>query len=129
MAAAEYGPSDMAPLAFVIPGDLALPTGGYVYDRRVLSLLPAHGIDVQHVALPGSFPFPAPPELAETARIVAALPDTAVLLVDGLALGAMPTDLIRAFRRPLVALCHHPLCLEAGIAADVRTALQASETG
>jgi glycosyltransferase involved in cell wall biosynthesis len=117
----------MAPVAFLIPGDLELPTGGYVYDRRMLSLLPAHGVDARHVALPGSFPFPTTDDLAETARIVAALPDTVVLLVDGLALGAMPADLIRAFRRPLVALCHHPLCLEAGLAANKRAALQASE--
>ena len=40
-----------------------------------------------------------------------------MLLVDGLAYGAMPADLIEGFRRPVVALVHHPLGLEAGLDA------------
>lgn len=118
----------MALLAFLVPGDLGLPTGGYAYDRRVLALLPTLGVEAQHVALPGTFPIPTEADLAETARIVAALPGDAALLIDGLALGAMPADLIRAFRRPVIALCHHPLCLEAGLSPDRKVALQASET-
>ena len=35
-------------VAFAIPGDLSLPTGGYAYDRRVLARLPERGIDVTH---------------------------------------------------------------------------------
>ena len=46
--------------SFVIPGDLATPSGGYGYDRRILARLPAYGIDIAHVALPGSFPNPTP---------------------------------------------------------------------
>lgn len=118
----------MAPPAFLIPGDLELPTGGYAYDRRVLALLPALGIDVRHVALPGSFPFPDQADLAETARIVAALPTDAVLFIDGLAFGAMPGDVIRSFRRPIIALCHHPLGLEVGLTPDQRARFTTSET-
>ncbi len=53
-------------LAFAIPGDLATPTGGYVYDRRVLALLANHGVDARVLALPGSFPFPSQAELDAT---------------------------------------------------------------
>ena len=118
----------MTAVAFLIPGDLELPTGGYHYDRRALAMLAAHGIRARHVRLPGSYPTPTAADLAETARIVAALPPASVLLIDGLALGAMPADLIAAFRRPLVALCHHPLCLEAGLDASRQAELRASET-
>ena len=115
-------------LAFLIPGDLGLPTGGYIYDRRVLALLPSLGIEAMHVALPGSFPFPTEADLAATAQLVSNLPKNAVLLVDGLAFGAMPARLVRGFRRPLIALCHHPLGLEAGLSPDQKAAFLASET-
>src|SRR5690606_18196624 len=38
-----------------------------------------------------------------------------VLLIDGLAYGAMPADLIRKMRNPIVALVHHPLGYEPGL--------------
>lgn len=118
----------MTNTAFLIPGDLELPTGGYGYDRRTLALLNAHGVAARHVVLPGSYPSPTPPDLAETARLVAGLPANTVLLIDGLAYGAMPASLIETFARPVVALCHHPLCLEAGLAPERQAALAASET-
>ena len=118
----------MASVAFLIPGDLALPTGGYMYDRRVLGLLAAHGVTAQHVALPDSFPNPTELDLARTGRIVSSLSPETTLLVDGLALGAMPTSVIRGSAGRLVALCHHPLALEAGLSEARRAQLEASET-
>ena len=41
----------MTRAAFVIPGDLGLPTGGYAYDRRVLALLGAFGVEATHFGL------------------------------------------------------------------------------
>ena len=101
--------------AFVIPGDLATPTGGYGYDRRILARLPSCGIDIDHVALTGAYPNPTPDDLAATEAVLDSLPPTQVLLIDGLAYGAMGFDLINRIRQPVVALCHHPLALEAGL--------------
>lgn len=117
----------MPDFAFLIPGDLSLPTGGYGYDRAVIRLLPKLGVNAIHVALPGSFPNANPGDLDDCAAIVAGLPADCVLLIDGLAYGAMPTDLIRGFNRPVVALCHHPLALENGISAERAQALHLSE--
>lgn len=114
--------------AFVIPGDIGLPTGGYTYDRRVLALLPEAGLRVCHVSLGATYPLPTDAELASTERTLAALPPDLPLLIDGLALGAMPVDLLRRLRQPVVALCHHPLALEAGLDATRQTSLRASET-
>ena len=55
----------MTPAVFAIPGDIELRTGGYIYDRRVLALLPQFGVARQHLALPGSFPDPSAADLDE----------------------------------------------------------------
>jgi glycosyltransferase involved in cell wall biosynthesis len=113
---------------FAIPGDLDTPTGGYLYDRRVLALLQEAGFPIRHLALPGGYPAPSADDLAETARLVAAMPADAVLLIDGLAYGAMPEALIRGFGRAIVALVHHPLGLESGSSPERQAALIVSET-
>lgn len=118
----------MVAAVFAIPGDITLPTGGYAYDREVLAHLPAAGIEVAHLALPGSYPDPSAQDLARTGEQIAATPADAVLLIDGLAYGAMPAALIQRFDRPIVALVHHPLCLEAGLAPPRAEALRALET-
>src|SRR5215467_14832174 len=79
---------------FAIPGDLDLPTGGYTYDRRVLELLSKFGVAAKHLPLPASFPDPTAADLCQTARALAGPASHAVLLVDGLAYGAMPTAVI-----------------------------------
>jgi glycosyltransferase involved in cell wall biosynthesis len=115
-------------VVFAVPGDINLRTGGYIYDRRVLALLPAAGVTARHLPLPGGYPSPTPDDLAVTARAFAALPRHAVLLVDGLAYGAMPPGVISRAPGPIVALVHHPLCLETGLPAERVAALEASET-
>jgi glycosyltransferase involved in cell wall biosynthesis len=117
----------MTRTAFVIPGDITLPTGGYAYDRRVLADLSAAGVACTHVALPGTYPSPSKEDLAETARSLSAVPDDTVLLIDGLAYGAMPGDVIAALKHRIVALVHHPLCLEAGLAPMRARYLQQTE--
>ncbi len=114
-------------IVFAIPGDIDLPTGGYVYDRRVMAEWVSVGRQVTHLALPGSFPSPTPADLAETARAFATVPADAVLFVDGLAFGACPPDVIAAAKVPVVALVHHPLALETGTAPDRARALHALE--
>jgi glycosyltransferase involved in cell wall biosynthesis len=116
------------PAVFAIPGDIDLPTGGYAYDRRVMALLGHHGVRVRHLALPGSFPLPTDADLAETAQALRAVDASAVLIIDGLAYGALPAALIDTLRSPILALVHHPLCLEAGLADAHKRALLASET-
>jgi glycosyltransferase involved in cell wall biosynthesis len=104
--------------AFVIPGDLSLATGGYAYDRRVLAGLAAHGVAATHVTLPGRWPNPTGADIDASVAVLSALPDDVTLLIDGLGYGAFPPSLLAAIRQRVVALCHHPLGLEAGVDAD-----------
>jgi glycosyltransferase involved in cell wall biosynthesis len=110
-------------LAFAIPGDLATPTGGYVYDRRVMALLARHGVDARVLALPGSFPFPSQADLDATRAALEGVSADEVILADGLAWGAYPPALAGAIRAPVIALCHHPLGLEAGLTPDQARAM------
>ena len=91
----------MAEAVFAIPGNIETATGGYAYDRRLLELLPTYGVPVRLLELPASFPAPSPADLAATERRLAASPRDAVLLIDGLAYGALPPDLIRRLERDI----------------------------
>jgi glycosyltransferase involved in cell wall biosynthesis len=112
--------------AFAVPGDLEAPTGGYAFARKLLRLVPEHGVALRHLPLPGGFPHPSAADLAEAARrLRAAAP--AVHLIDGLAYGAMPAELVAGLAAPVVALVHHPLGLETGLSPERKRALIASE--
>ena len=112
---------------FAIPGDLNTPTGGYIYDRTVMGLLPACGVTLRHLALPDGFPTPSTAALAETGRLLAGVPADEVLVIDGLALGVLPPALLERIAAPIIAMHHHPLGLETGIAPEQGAALLASE--
>lgn len=105
-------------LVFAVPGGLDTLTGGYGYARRLLAALPGAGVSARHLELPGSFPFPSGADLAATARLLAGTPRGAVLLVDGLAYGALPEEVLTGLDRTLVALIHHPLARETGRTED-----------
>lgn len=112
---------------FAIPGDLTTPSGGYAYDRAIIAEAVALGADLRVLDLPGGFPSPSVAEIAATAQALAALAPGNVALIDGLAYGALPADVIRAIAAPIVALCHHPLCLETGLSPDAAAAFFANE--
>ncbi|WGD30524.1 glycosyltransferase family 4 protein [Ancylobacter sp. WKF20] len=117
----------MTGFAFAIPGDITLPTGGYAYDRRILAEIRRAGGEANHLALPGGFPFPTDEALRESAARLSARPVGEPVLIDGLALGAMPAALLRGLRRPVAALIHHPLALEAGLDGPTQARFAASE--
>ena len=113
---------------FLIPGDLETRTGGYLYDRQIMAGLTALGWRVDLHRLDASFPLPTPAALAEAEAVLAALPDQALVVVDGLALGALPEVAARhRDRLRLAALVHHPLALETGLDEATRRRLYASE--
>jgi glycosyltransferase involved in cell wall biosynthesis len=118
----------MIEAAFAIPGDLGLPTGGYVYARRVLERFPLANVRLRPLALPGSFPDASLEDIGETTRRLGALPADTVILFDGLAYGAMPAAAIAGLKPPIVALIHHPVGLEAGLSAARQRQLIALET-
>ena len=116
-------------ITFLVPGPLDARTGGYEYDRQMVRALRARGLSVELVALDSSFPDPTPTARHHAAQQLAHLPDGAIVIVDGLAFGALPDEAAReAARLRIVALVHHPLAMELGVAPERKQALQDSET-
>ncbi len=108
----------------IIPGRLDTPTGGFVYDRRMVAGLCATGRCAGVIMLPGAFPSPSPAAVDAAAKLLAALDDGTWLLVDGLALTPLaPLFCAAATRLNLIALIHHPLCDESGLSPAATAAL------
>ncbi len=115
-------------LEFLIPGDLQAATGGYDYDRHMIAGLRDLGWQVTVHTLDASFPQPSTGALEQAHTVFEGLPDQALVLVDGLAAGAMPQVLqAHASRLRLLALVHHPLAAETGLEPDRVRALFRSE--
>jgi glycosyltransferase involved in cell wall biosynthesis len=116
--------------AFVlaVPGNLATPTGGYAYDRRMVAELPACGWRAQVLDLGEGFPHPSTPvHAAACARLTAQGGDDPIV-VDGLAFGVLPQAAVAlSASHRLVALVHHPLALESGLSPGERARFAASE--
>jgi glycosyltransferase involved in cell wall biosynthesis len=115
-------------VSFAVPGSLDTPTGGYAYDRRVIAELAKLGCQTEIVDLGDGFPRPSPQTRAAAHALLARTPLGRPIVVDGLALGALPeAAAVLGASRPLVALVHHPLALETGLSADEADALRTSE--
>lgn len=115
-------------LHLVVPGDLETRTGGYEYDRRIVTGLRGRGWVVRAVSLPGTYPAPTEEERAAARATLRTIPDAALVLVDGLAFGALPSEAHEERQRlRLVALVHHPLAAETGLSARDATMLIESE--
>lgn len=95
--------------------DPARPSGGNVYDRRMLDGLRGRGWQVHEHQIPGSWPTPDVGALAGLAHVLGGLPDSALVLVDGLVASAASVVLPTAsVRLRTVVLVHMPLGPDAG---------------
>ena len=115
-------------LVFAVPGDIATPTGGYAYDRRMIAELKQLGWRVDLIDLGDGFPWPDQATRASARMRLLTTSASRSIVVDGLALGVLPEAAAQvAGRNPLTALVHHPLALEMGVSPGQAEALRASE--
>jgi glycosyltransferase involved in cell wall biosynthesis len=115
-------------VVLVLPGSLDTPTGGYVYDRRMVNGLRDLGWHVDVCSLSGDFPWPSDAALEQAKAALSSIPDGLTVLVDGLAGGAMPSVMAgEAMRLRLVSLLHHPLADETGLPKADAAKLETSE--
>jgi glycosyltransferase involved in cell wall biosynthesis len=115
-------------VAFAVPGDLATPTGGYAYDRRMIAELAQLGWKIDIINLQGGYPLPSSDMRAAALASLAAVPKGQPIAIDGLAFGVLPEVAAQLRpRNPLIAVIHHPLALETGLPPAEATALHLSE--
>jgi glycosyltransferase involved in cell wall biosynthesis len=113
---------------FVVPGDLATPTGGYTYDRRIIAELRALGWSIDVLDIGDGFPRPTAAQRLAAQRNLAGLSGGLPIVIDGLAFGVLAEEAQHLARRcALIALVHHPLALESGLSQEESAALRDSE--
>ncbi|MFF5360675.1 glycosyltransferase family 4 protein [Streptomyces scabiei] len=124
-------PMSLRSMHFVMPGgvdDLARPSGGNAYDRRICLDLPGFGWQVHKHTVDGDWPSPSEAARAELARTLRELPDGTVVLLDGLVACGVPEIILpEAERLCLAVLVHLPLGDETGLEPEVAADLDAKE--
>src|SRR5215470_8909795 len=104
----------VAPEGFANPGR---PTGGNIYDRRVCAGLAEAGWDVLVTTVAAAWLVPGSGAGADLTRIVSAIPDGEIVLIDGLIASRAAAQLLpHAGRIRMTVLLHMPLAT----ALDVR---------
>jgi glycosyltransferase involved in cell wall biosynthesis len=107
----------VVPAGFDDPGR---PTGGNIYDRRVCAGLAETGWEVQVTTVAAAWPAPDPGARADLARIVAAIPDGEIALIDGLIASPAAGQLLpHAGRIRMTVLLHMPLATALDTRPDV----------
>jgi glycosyltransferase involved in cell wall biosynthesis len=118
----------MQSLAVVVAGRFETRTGGSLYNRRMVECLVRRGWIVALHELDDSFPFPTTEALSHAAQVLNQIESGSLVLVDGLAFGAMPEVVRNASSRlRLAALVHLPLAATVGLSPEDTACLQALE--
>ena len=118
----------MKTLHFLLPGDPNTRTGGYIYDARITAGLRDLDWAVEVRRLHDGFPTPDSAAIAHAAQQLEAIEDHALVLIDGLAFGAMPSLAHKHRERlTLLALVHHPLAAETGLSRQEAEILSSCE--
>lgn len=109
------------PIEFLVPGDPAQNTGGYRYVRELVQALNLLGESARVTGLEGRFPRPDEKSHKALDQQLAAFPDGTRVVLDGLAMGGLPEVVVKHHGRlMLLALVHHPLADETGLAEPER---------
>ena len=115
-------------VTLLVPAGLTLSSGRYRYDRHVVAGLRGLGWQVDVTLLDATFPDPSPHALDEAAAVLARHRDHAIVMIDGLAFGALSEQIERvAHRLTIVGIVHHLLADETGLDDSTASRVAAQE--
>ncbi|KPQ21416.1 glycosyltransferase [Halomonas sp. HL-93] len=102
--------------SLIVAGDPDQRTGGYLYDAHIVEALRAQHWAIEVIGLEGTFPDADESAARALEQTLANQPDGAAVVIDGLAMGALPDVVARHTERlAITALVHHPLGDELGL--------------
>src|SRR5690625_2988017 len=112
--------------AVVVPRDLPGPSGGLMYNRKILRAWQQEGVDVLQQRIGGAWPHPDD-HARRALRVI--LRQYSSVLVDGIIASAAPQEIAqaRAAGVQVNVLMHLPLPAETGLSAAERSSAEASE--
>nr|WP_298056511.1 glycosyltransferase [uncultured Halomonas sp.] len=103
-------------LSLMVAGDPAQRTGGYLYDAHIVAALREQGWEIDVIGLAGTFPDTDATASSALAQALGSLADHTNVVIDGLAMGALPEVVANHSQRlDITALLHHPLGDELGL--------------
>ena len=112
----------------LVAGDPDQRTGGYIYDAQIVAALREQGLQLDVVGLDGRFPQADATAKRALDSALETLADGERVIIDGLAMGALPDVVARhADRLDITSLLHHPLGDEQGLSSDEQQYLHRSE--
>lgn len=114
-------------IAFLVPAPFDLVTGGYEYDRRIVSGLRDAGHAVVVRELKGAHPLPDDNARDAAREAWSLLHADDVVVIDNLGLASFADLADEIATRHAIILNHHPTGLETGLDDATRTALLAIE--
>ena len=97
---------------FIYPGNINAKTGGYIYEKNIISYCKKKNINMHPVALSSNYPFPNKKDLKHFLQILKDIPIKSTIVIDGLALEGMYNVFKKFKDYKVVGLIHHPLSLE-----------------
>ncbi|BBI60240.1 hypothetical protein HSBAA_15460 [Vreelandella sulfidaeris] len=100
----------------IVAGDPDQRTGGYLYDAHIVAALRDQDWEIDVVGLEGTFPDADAEAATSLGLALENRPDHSAVVIDGLAMGALPDVVAQhAQRLDISALLHHPLGDELGL--------------
>ena len=92
----------------IYPGNINDKTGGYIYEKNILSYCRKNNINIYPVALSSNYPFPTKKDLKNFLQILKNIPSKSTIVIDGLALEGL-YDVFKEFKNyKVVGLNHQP---------------------
>lgn len=103
----------------IVAGEPDQRTGGYIYDAQIVTALREQGYSMNVVGLPGRFPDADDTAAQALVATLESLSEGARVIIDGLAMGALPEVVgDHGHRLDITALLHHPLGDEQGLTSE-----------